>query len=454
VSKWEEELAAAAPRDQFKKFRQLGVVGKLHNFVNAVCASHKRRELFNTIQRGAANEEDPLYTHNTLSLCQDGGVRWHSVYLMMLRCLELKEHVQRFTRTLKNDDEADDDVPFDPLTDGLTDEEWDDVQELVDFLQAAYEMTKRLEGNNSDSGFGSIWQTLPNLQALWYHYTEAAKSTHKSEYFKNAIKFGFEKLNTYFDTLVLNPDVTYYAVATALHPKLRLNWFQNHWKNFPFWYKRAESSIRSVFKDYVEVEVKVEEDSQHVIQPLSRRKLPGGKSSLYERTMEIDLHLLTNNKAKKQKRVNQLDDYFDNLCMDLMNAGEDERHMIETDNAWGWWHHYGRTRYPILFKIATDYLSIPATSCECERCFSKARRTISDDRNNLGALVIEACQLQKNWIERGVVKSSLKELAIYVESVDKKRVVPVAASASHSVTASFNSQLTEMVDLSQSDGGY
>jgi hypothetical protein len=50
VSKWEEELAAAAPKEQFRLFRQLGVVGRLHNFVNAVCVSHKRRELFNELQ--------------------------------------------------------------------------------------------------------------------------------------------------------------------------------------------------------------------------------------------------------------------------------------------------------------------------------------------------------------------------------------------------------------------
>ncbi|EFQ89188.1 hypothetical protein PTT_14648 [Pyrenophora teres f. teres 0-1] len=35
--------------------------------------------------------------------------------------------------------------------------------------------------------------------------------------------------------------------------------------------------------------------------------------------------------------------------------------------------------------MATDILSIPATSCECERCFSTAKRTITDDRNRLNA---------------------------------------------------------------------
>jgi hypothetical protein len=146
VSKWEEELAAAAPKEQFRLFRQLGVVGQLHNFVNAVCISHKRRELFNEVQEEVNNEL--LQSFATLKLRQDDGVRWNSVYLMLLCCLELKEPIKRFNRRLR-DDARDDDVDYSPLTDQLSEDDWDDVKELVDFLQAPYEMTKRLEGNNS-----------------------------------------------------------------------------------------------------------------------------------------------------------------------------------------------------------------------------------------------------------------------------------------------------------------
>lgn len=57
------------------------------------------------------------------------------------------------------------------MADKLTDEKWDEVDELVDFLQAPYEMTKRLEGNLSSSGFGLIWRTLIHLQAFRAMYT-------------------------------------------------------------------------------------------------------------------------------------------------------------------------------------------------------------------------------------------------------------------------------------------
>jgi hypothetical protein len=41
VSRWEEQLAEAVPQEQFEFWRRLGVVRKLHSFMNAVCASHK-----------------------------------------------------------------------------------------------------------------------------------------------------------------------------------------------------------------------------------------------------------------------------------------------------------------------------------------------------------------------------------------------------------------------------
>jgi hypothetical protein len=78
---------------------------------------------------------------------------------------------------------------------------------------------------------------------------------------------------------------------------------------------------------------------------------------------------------------------------------------------WRWWLKVGRNKYPTLFKMAVDFLSIPSTSCECERCFSTAGRTIANDRNKLLPSTIEALQLQKNWLKNRVVGSSLIKLS-------------------------------------------
>ena len=109
--------------------------------------------------------------------------------------------------------------------------------------------------------------------------------------------------------------------------------------------------------------------------------------------MAVDVHLLTNNTNKRQRRVGQLDEYFEWLVTDLTTGSERDLELL--NDPWAWWLQIGRNRYHILFKIATDYLSIPSTSCDCKRASSSARRTITDDRNSSNSASIEAIQLQK-----------------------------------------------------------
>ena len=108
-----------------------------------------------------------LWEFNTLELRQDGGVRWNSVYLMLLRCWELREHIDRFLR--KHETTAslkDDNLAYGPLTNTITAANWDDVKDLVNFLETPYQLTKRLKGNNGSNSQGVLWQTLLNLQVL------------------------------------------------------------------------------------------------------------------------------------------------------------------------------------------------------------------------------------------------------------------------------------------------
>jgi hypothetical protein len=187
---------------------------------------------------------------------------------------------------------------------------------------------------------------------LWALYSTANERTNSSKYFSSAAAYGKETLDTYFDLILMQPNVSFYAIATTLHPKLRLTWFKTHWKNFLRWYRKAEASFRATFKAYAEAEVEVEE-----LQPSSRRKLPGSESDLYTQTMSVDLMLLTSAKNKRQKRVSQVDKYFDDLLSDLTNSTNDNLALL--NDPWAWWLQVGRFKYPLIFKMAADYLSIP-----------------------------------------------------------------------------------------------
>jgi hypothetical protein len=123
--------------------------------VDAVYAFYKHRELFSLVQLGVNNKL--LYSFNTLELCQDGSVCWNSVYLMLLCCLEPKEHINRFIHRHSSHEASDNNLDYSFLTNAITEDAWDDVKALVNFLEAPYQMTKRLEGNNSSNGFGSLW---------------------------------------------------------------------------------------------------------------------------------------------------------------------------------------------------------------------------------------------------------------------------------------------------------
>ncbi|RII22751.1 HAT domain-containing protein [Alternaria sp. MG1] len=102
---------------------------------------------------------------------------------------------------------------YNPLNDEISSEEWEGVQQLVDFLQAPVEMTKRLE---------ALWTLYSSTKARFND------DSNNSDYFVAAVKHGLKKLTSYFEKLIIQPQISYYVVATALHPALRLAWFQTH----------------------------------------------------------------------------------------------------------------------------------------------------------------------------------------------------------------------------------
>lgn len=432
VSRFEEALAEAGPIDQFKLYRQHGIVGKLHNFVNAVCASHKRREAFKRCQK-SLSDDDALWTYFTLNLVQAGGVRWHSTYLMLLRCRELREAIRVYQRQLRQSDtssaSAIDEIAVSALEDRITEDDWEEVNQLIDFLQVPYELTKRLEGNNSQSGFGSLWQTIPNLQTLWCLYSEKVAELEYTPdtYLKKGVKYGLTKLDIYWTKLVSDPDVSYYCIATMLHPKLRQQWFKTHWSHFPAYSKKADKSVRGVYELYRKNNRPTDFDADAHDDPHtqpSRRKVPGDATiTRFDDIMAVDLHLLTNWKGSKKQRLrDELQEYYEAIAIDLRN--DDPEYQDLLNNPWQWWVSQGQLKYPVLFKMACDFLSIPSTSCECERCFSVARRTITDDRNRLQPSAIEAIQLQKNWLRHGLIDSSYTEMETLIARAEKKRVDP------------------------------
>jgi hypothetical protein len=83
-----------------------------------------------------------------------------------------------------------------------------------------------------------------------------------------------------------------------------------------------------VYKQYVD---KDEAKEDHVSFKLpTRRKVPSSsRDGLYKRSIEVDLHLLTNAKSKQQKQTNQLDDYLDSLAFKHATTSKHEQQLLK-----------------------------------------------------------------------------------------------------------------------------
>jgi hypothetical protein len=60
-----------------------------------------------------------------------------------------------------------------------------------------------------------------------------------------------------------------------------------------------------------------------------------------------------------------------------------------------------RNRYPNLSQLAINVLSIPASSCECERCFSELGDLLEPRRRGISSELLAAIQCTRRWRRAG-----------------------------------------------------
>jgi hypothetical protein len=60
-----------------------------------------------------------------------------------------------------------------------------------------------------------------------------------------------------------------------------------------------------------------------------------------------------------------------------------------------------RSRYPNLSRLAIDLLTIPASSCQCERLFSELGDLLEPRRRKIGSQLLAAIQCTRSWRRAG-----------------------------------------------------
>ncbi|KJZ70580.1 hypothetical protein HIM_10009 [Hirsutella minnesotensis 3608] len=414
VSKFEAELRGATDEFSFDIWAKKGSIGRLHNLAAYIRRTDQRRQTLRRLQTEVV-ADDAIFT---LEIVVDGKTRWNSIYMMIERgmpacpchlchlcrpfadtgsailALDLRSAIElyqsRWEKSKNDPDHRDISKNF------LNAADWAELARFHDFLKPFYILTKTMEGNagrpGAEGGHGAVWETLKTMDYLFLKFKQAAEETRFEEasHFKSGIDCGWAKLEDYYIETDRTP---VYRAALALHPSYGYDYFERHWKiamDRPQWYSDMQTAVGSLFDKYVR-QAEVETQAEAVLFEDEDDKMEAGLDE-YSSFGKRSIHSLSTQR-KKVKATSELD---------LFQTRPIYSQDLDVANPLEWWSRH-QLEYPVLYRMALDLFSIPGMSAECERVFSQTKKMITDERNRLAPKVIEADQLQKHWLMRGLV---------------------------------------------------
>lgn len=372
-----------------------GPIGKLHYTVVYIRKTPQRRQEF------AAGGPDCDST--TLVPKQDNTTRWNSAFLMIVRALSLRQQIDYFS--FQNRSIRDNDGGLKPEQ-ILTPEDWLILTQLAEGLQVFHTATVALEGYAKDAKFGAMWECIPVLEVLsnnlirlqveyplstTFKTTDISNMNPKPEHLPGAnpaTEFMCESVNRawvkFQEYYSLTGRSIWYIAGLILNPEQKWNYLEYAWGDEKDWVLTAKRQFKDLWAQY-----KPAQPSSSHPETVARSSLASRELRRKESLLEDELNAWRHVSKKKAKIMDEYEEY---LSTPPLEAGTVTNLVI-------WWgHHSGQ--WPNLSRLAFDALSIPAMSAECERCFSDAGRTITDERASLAPDSIEACSCVKNWLMR------------------------------------------------------
>jgi hypothetical protein len=189
-----------------------------------------------------------------------------------------------------------------------------------------------------------------------------------------AMKLARKKMDRYYS---LTDSSNVYRIAMVLHPGIKLEYFRNQkWEDE--WIDEAECLVREEYAaKYETVAEELTEESNDMLKKNLSMKINDGFASF------------GNLSVTTSPRPNEIQEY-------LSHAVENVKDPLK------WWVE-NKYVYPKLYRMALDYLSIPATSTSVERVFSQGCHLLPFSRNSLSPSSIRAFLCFGSWSRCGLV---------------------------------------------------
>jgi hypothetical protein len=383
-----------------RDWRRDGPLGVLLGVIRYI-KTPQQYALFEKFQR-LAQRDLPTEQHEILEPVKPVVTRWNSYYSCFERAVKLQAAVTAYANfhieRVKNEDafawsrnnQLPDAQPW-MRSDGLSAADWQVVTEYMDVLRPLKECTKRLEGRGKQGNFGAISEVIPVfdhllsvLESRLQTYEDVAHDAHPEapeDHLAINLRAALVKAREYYNKLDLSP--AYYA-ATILHPRYKF-YCDMAWAEHPEWIELSNGNFRALWAAY--------------------RSLPGPRAHRRPaKSNNIDDAINSWLKPTAAGIHDGEEDEYDlwKRCEPQAEEGSD----AATDPIKYWVEL--QDRYPNLSKLALDVLSIPASSCECERLFSELGDLLEPRRRGISPELLAAIQCNRRWIRAGF--SSSKEL--------------------------------------------
>ena len=244
-------------------------------------------------------------------------------------------------------------------------------------LEPFQQLTEELQSRAGKGRNGSVWETLPAIEALLEHVErlkEEALRTRVSESRRTAINNCWKVIDKYYQLTDQVPNI--YFTATVLNPTLRLQWYETRWTT------RALKAALDKHRKTLTTNWKRDYSTQSVT---TAAPVVPQKRTLIEAFLD---------RGKQQANVDELTAY---LREPVTRVREGERL-----NLFKWWDDH-KEQYPTLAQMAFDILSIPAMSAECERVFSGAGALVTNRKKRMLEDIIEAIECLRSWWRQDII---------------------------------------------------
>lgn len=267
----------------------------------------------------------------------------------------------------------------------ISKDEWTAMEKLVALLRPFKSVSTKQGGSN----YVSLGSTISSYQFL---LSVLAKGEQQKAVPDAAIVAAREKLTTYYDSMAIVGNI-----AAVLDPRYNLAFIRKHWKDE--WVEDLLGQLRDAFNHYKKLFSNdgAEKDSMRPQKRAKRDDDHYGSVDAWE--------------AESEVQTGAADDEIERYTRLAKEPGQ--------TNPLEWWKVHVSS-YPILSRMARDYLATPSTSVPCERLFSSSGDMVTSQRAQLSPHNIRKAMCLKHWLrERHQILVGMDEL---LEAAEDKGV--------------------------------